>query len=158
MKHHPFLPPSRQRGFAYLAAVLILVALGGLSLAITRLSSTQQATAAMDVEQAYALQTARAGTEWGMYMAVVNNACPAAKQTLDFRSVNGFSVTVTCTLTQVNEGESSAGVAQTKNNFTLDAVACHAATCPDASKVANWDYVERRRVATVTVCGANTPC
>lgn len=150
--------PSRQAGFAYIAAIIILVALGGLTLTLTRLSTTQQATSAMDAQQAFALQTARAGTEWGMYMAVTGNACPASPTTLDFRNVNGFAVTVTCALRTINEGESTAGNAQVKNNFTLEAVACNSAACPNNTMVARSDYVERKRVAIVTVCGANTPC
>jgi MSHA biogenesis protein MshP len=148
---------SQQGGFAYIAAIIVLVALGGMSLAVTRLSTTQQATSAMDAQQAFALQTARAGTEWGMYMAVTGNACPADR-TLDFRGLNGFAVTVMCAAVQVNEGEASAGVAQVKNVMTVTATACNSAACPNDANVARSDYVERRRVATVAVCAANKPC
>lgn len=141
-----------QKGFAYIAAIVILVALSTLGITVTRLSTTQQTTTGQDAGQAFALQTARAGTEWGLYQALVYSSCVGgAGTTLDFRGTNGFSVNVTCTPTPFEEGESAPGVTVNKTAYTLTAVACNSNVCPDDSKVGRPDYVERKR--TVTACG-----
>ncbi|CAN7384612.1 MSHA biogenesis protein MshP [Pseudoduganella sp. LjRoot289] len=141
-----------QTGFAYIAAILILVALSTLGITVTRLSTTQQTTTAQDAGLAFALQTARAGTEWGLHRALVNSSCVGGTgTTLDFRATNGFSVTVTCWPFSFDEGESAPGVPLSKTAYTLSAVACNSSVCPDDSKASQPDYVERRR--TVTACG-----
>ncbi|SFV05087.1 hypothetical protein [Pseudoduganella namucuonensis] len=149
--------PQRQAGFAYIAAVLILVALSTLAITVTRLSTTQQTTAAQDALQGFALQTARAGTEWGLYQALKNSSC-VASQTLDYRSVNGFSVTVTCTRLPFNEGELAMNTPNAKSLYTISAIACNAAVCPNNALVGNTDYVERRRVATACTTALLAPC
>jgi MSHA biogenesis protein MshP len=152
--------PGRQRGFAYIAAILILVALSTLAITAVKLSTTQQSTSAQDAMSGYALQAARAGTEWGLYLALVNGNCAGANQTLDHRSAHGFAVTVSCTQTDFNEGESAPGVPIKKSTFTVTATACNAASCPDSSLVGKPDYVERKRtaVACATAAPALGPC
>lgn len=137
---------GRQRGFAYIAAILILVALSTLAITAVKLSTTQQSTSAQDAMGGYALQAARAGTEWGLYQALVNGSC-AASQTLDLRGVQGFAVTVNCAANPFNEGESAPGVSIAKTTYTVTATACNAASCPDNSLVGKPDYVERKRTA-----------
>lgn len=152
----------RQGGFAYIAAVLILVALSTLAITVSRLNSSQASTSAQDALQAHALQAARAGTEWGLYQALtLGNACAAA--TLNFADVSGFRVTVTCNRSAAyGEGLDGNGLPRSVFIYTIDAVACNAAVCPDNASATGRDYVERRRVLSVCVVGPiaapATPC
>ena len=58
----------------------------------------------------------------------------------------GLRVTVSCDSRLFNEGESAPGTPATVRVFTIDAVACTAATtCPDATAAVTSGYVERRR-------------
>lgn len=142
---------ARQAGFAYIAAIVILVVLSTLAITVTRLSTTQQTTSAQDASLAFALQTARAGTEWGLYQALQLGACNGAGTTLDFRNANGFSVRVTCSAFNFNEGVVDAGNAPLRKViYTVEAVACNSNACPNDALAGRPDYVERKRV--VTAC------
>ena len=97
---------------------------------------------------ARALQAARAGTEWGLYQAFKGSwtTCADASQTLDLSTDTGFRVTVSCTSSVFNEGETSPGVPRTVRLFTIDAVACNGATtCPHNTRATTQGYVERHR-------------
>lgn len=150
---------KRSAGFAYIAAVVLLVALATLGITVNRLSNTQQITAAEDAMQAYALQAARAGTEWGLYQALQSASC-ANSQTLDLRSSSGgFAVTVTCARNQYNEGVQSDGVSVRQINiYTIKAVACNSASCPNNAAAVSAGYVERARVVTLCATGVQAPC
>ncbi|QBE66666.1 MSHA biogenesis protein MshP [Pseudoduganella lutea] len=141
-----FRPPARQRGFGYIAALLIVVALGGLSLAVMRINNTQQVTGMMDLQSAHADQAARAGIEWGLYRALVSDTCAAG--VIDLTGVAGFRAAVTCERRVFSEGETAAGEPILKNLYRITATACNAATCPgNAAAVATPGYVERKRSA-----------
>lgn len=151
---------QRQSGFAYIAAIVLLIVVAGVCAALLRLSSTQQATVSQGLLGARANLAARAGIEWGLHR-VNNGVCNPLPQTLgDFVAASGFTVSVSCTQWTFNEGESAPGVAIAKTIFTINAVACNgAAAClpipTNAAVVSRPDYVERRRVATFcTVNGA----
>ena len=159
---------SRQRGFAYIAAVVLLLVVAGISVALLRLTSTQQSTVNQGLLAARANQAARAGVEWMMYR-IVNaspTGCPAAATLpahLDtFRADSGFRVSVTCTATAFNEGESAPGVAVAKRIYQIDAVACNSpgAQCPDATaaSVSAPDYVERRRSTSICMTTDGQDC
>lgn len=146
----------RQRGFGAIAAIVVLVILSLLAGAIVSVGSTQQLTSAQDVMSARAWQAARAGNEWGLYLALknqnwvgANTSCDSASRTatIDLRADAGVNVTVYCDSWLYNEGESVPGVAQPIRIYRIRAVACPAASCPasDAS-VAGIGYVERTRV------------
>ena len=153
----------RQSGFAYIAAIVLLIVVAGVCTALLRLSGTQQATVNQGLLGARANLAARAGIEWGFHR-LNNGVCNPLPQTLgDFVAASGFTVSVSCTQRTFNEGESAPGVAIVKTIFTIDAVACNgAATClpvpTDAAIVSRPDYVERRRIATVCRAGANNDC
>ena len=148
------LPPARQHGFGYIAAVLVVVALGGLALAVMRIGTTQQVTGAMDLQSAHADQAARAGLEWGLYRALVNDDCSAG--TISLAGVAGFRASVTCERRVFGEGETAAGDPVAKNLYRIEATACNAAACPGSSAVvATPDYVERKRSA--TACAVADP-
>ena len=151
---------QRQSGFAYIAAIVLLIVVAGVCAAVLRLSGTQQATVNQGLLGARANLAARAGIEWGIHRAS-NGVCSTAAQTLgDFVAASGFTVSVICTPLTFNEGESAPGVAIGKTIYEINAVACNgAAAClpvpTDAAIVARPDYVERRRMATIcTVDGA----
>ncbi|WP_342114821.1 MSHA biogenesis protein MshP [Pseudoduganella sp. OTU4001] len=145
-----------QKGFGYIAAVVVVVVLAGLGVAAARLSTTQQTGSNQDMLSARAWQAARAGTEWGMYRALRNQSCAAAT-TLNMG--NGFRVTVNCTAKVFFEGEyesapdSGVFLPQGKTAFTITATACNSNACPDNAGVTSLEYTERSRV--VTACSLN---
>ena len=147
--------PSSQRGFAYIAAVVLLVVVAGIAVALLRLTETQRSTVNGALLGAHANLTARAGLEWAF--RDLPNRCDQPPVTLnDFSYATGFRVTLTCTVSPFTEGDqldpgTEPGTAPRKIRiYRIEAVACNSAgNCPDASSVKRPDYVERARVATV---------
>lgn len=96
---------KRQRGVSIIAAVFFLVLFAAIAAAMVSLTTTSNATSALDVQGSRAYQAARAGLEWGIYQVLDPNnttatsataalpACPGAA----FPGVTGFTVTVVCT-------------------------------------------------------------
>jgi len=142
----------QHRGFGVIAAIFVLVILSALAAAIVRFGSGAQTTSAQAVLAARALQAARAGTEWGLYQAFKGSwtACSSASQTLDLGTDLGFHVTVSCDSRSYNEGLQSSGATRAVRVYTVDAVACNSATCPDNSRATSPGYVERRRQVQAT--------
>lgn len=147
----------QQRGFGYIAAIVILVILAMLGISAARLTNTQQSGMVQDVLSSRALQAARAGTEWGLYRALNGGSCTTT--TLDLISQNGFRVTVVCTSFVVREGQfedpASPGtmLPQSKTIYNIEATACNSTACPNPAVVQTLEYTERRRV--VTACSLN---
>lgn len=140
---------QRQRGFAAIAAIMILVILAIVSAGLVKLGTTQQVTSAQDILSARAWQAARAGNEWGLYQALRASpkVCTGAAATLNLSATAGFRVTVTCTAQSFNEGELSAGVARSISIYTIEAVACNSSSaCPDAAMADKANYIERKRI------------
>ena len=136
-----------QTGLGVIAAIMILVILGGLSAAIISLSTGQQLASAQDVLSAQAWQVASAGTEGGLFRALQNNTCDLQNwASADYPT---FSVTVNCTFSDYNDGETSPGVARVLRVFRIEATACNGfvGACPDNAAAASVGYVERQRVA-----------
>jgi MSHA biogenesis protein MshP len=134
-----------------IAAIVVLVLLAALAAAIVRIGGTAQSTQAQDILGARAWQAARAGNEWGLYQALKGSwaTCTTQSQTLDVSADTGMHVTVSCSSTLYNEGETSPGVAQTRRVYTIDAVACNASVCPDNTAALQVGYIERRRLVQV---------
>ncbi len=132
------LERKRQKGFALVSAIFILVALAALGGFIATVSSTQHIGSALDLDGARAYQAARAGTEWGVAGAINASACAP---TTSIGTVNGMAVTVLCTtLATGNVIETGLG-----SIYQVTAIACNqpvAGVCPGAVGGAN--YVERR--------------
>lgn len=137
---------SRSRGFGSIAILVILVMLAALAAAIVRLSASAQTSSALDTLGARADQAARAGVEWGLYQVYRGSwtTCSGASQTLDLRADMGMVVTVNCTSTTYNEGETSPGVPKPLRVYTIDATGCNSSTCPDNVRAVQGRYVERR--------------
>ncbi|SFC72620.1 MSHA biogenesis protein MshP [Massilia yuzhufengensis] len=151
----------RQSGFAYIAAVILLVVVAGVCVALLRLSGTQQDTVNQAVLGARASLAARAGIEWGFYQ-LRTGACNAApRQLTDVEAESGFRVTVSCSFLDFSEGEDSAGSPVAKRSVRVEAVACNSGgSCPsfDPAVLTRPDYVERRRVATTCTMGGANLC
>lgn len=152
---------KRQYGFGMIAAIVVLVILATLAAAIVAIGNTQQITTAQDVLSTRAWQAARAGNEWGLYLALnkqdwvgASTPCNTAARTatLDLTADTGFQVTVSCDSWSYNEGESVPGVPQAVRIYRITAVACPVAPCPstNATLVSGLGYVERRRVVLAT--------
>ena len=149
----------RQSGFAYIAAVVLLVVVAGISVALLRLSATQQQTVNQNLLGVRASLAARGGMEWGLYQLRAN-ACFGDRTLTDFMADTGFRVRVSCSVRSFNEGESAPGTPIVKNAYRIEAVACNAASCPTTTgaDVVRPDYVERRRVATVCLTATGVGC
>lgn len=150
-----------QRGFAYIAAVIFLVVIAGISVALLRLTETQQSTINGSLLAARASLAARAGVEWGANRAAT--LCSTGNTLTDFRADSGFLVTVGCSVRTFNEGVSGqlGEKIVVRRIYTIDAVACNgsAASCPDDDSVPRADYVERKRVASICLTDTtNAPC
>lgn len=107
------LDRSRQRGFAAIAAIFLVVALAALGAFMVTFSNTQQVTLAQDVQGSRAYWAARAGLEWG----IVNSATAAAAigadcsgaamptPTTTTLTIEGFTVAITCPRTAYVDGD-----------------------------------------------------
>lgn len=146
-------PRTHQSGVSAVAAIVAVALLALLSTAILRFSFGQHMASALDVQSAKAWQTAKAGTEWGLFQVLQGagvwrtaSACNGASHTLDLSAWSGFRVTVQCAATDYSEGERAAGVPQTMRNIRIVATACNAtAPCPNNGAAVTPGYVERVR-------------
>ncbi|WP_306391591.1 MSHA biogenesis protein MshP [Telluria beijingensis] len=156
----------RQTGFAYIAAVVLLVVVAGLAVALLRLTATQQATVNQALLGARASLAARGGVEWAFN--VLGTQCqpaPTSTTLTQFQAESGFQVTITCSYSTYFEGErirlpgpggdpEQVADPLAKRIYRISAVACNGggASCPEqGAAAAAADYVERARVATVCV-------
>lgn len=143
---------NRQSGFGMIAAIVILVILASLGAALANFGAVQQTSSVQDVMSARAWQAAKAGNEWGLYQAFKGSwtTCNNQTQTLDLTASAGFRVTVTCTSSVFNEGETATGP-RTVRIFQIVSVACNSSsTCPDNSLATTRNYVERAREVIAT--------
>ena len=143
MKRNVDLHARGQRGLGAIAAILVLVVLAVIAAAVVRLASTQQTGFAQQLDAARAGQAAQAGLEWGLFRALRNGSC-AASAGFDIAEL-GMHVNVSCSAGSFKEGLDDSGAVQARTVYTIDAVACNAATCPDAARAVTSTYVERRR-------------
>ncbi len=145
-----------QQGLGMITAIIILVILAAFAGAMVTFGTTQQLTSAQDVMSVKAWQAAKAGNEWGLYMALNSGtgwasgaACTpfTTPQTKDINLSTdlGFSVTVTCSAAEFNEGE--VPVTLGPNKITLYTIT---STAINGAPVASPGYVERRRVVIAT--------
>ncbi|WP_343729492.1 agglutinin biogenesis protein MshP [Duganella sp.] len=134
----------KSRGVAMLTAIFLLVVVAGLGVAVVTLTTSQQAGSALDVQGQRAYQAARAGIEWGLYIAqrpvlqnpndpTVTAVCPPASSFgfPNADTLSAFTVTVTCQATG--------------GHLVIRATACNQ---PDAANtclnpVRGADYVQR---------------
>jgi MSHA biogenesis protein MshP len=152
----------RADGFAYIAAIVFLVVLAGFALAVLRLADTEQVTVNQAVLGARANQAARAGLEWAFFrLKPAGTNCNAVSPNPDLKPATGFVVIVRCQMRTYSEGLDASGAAVSKTIFELAATACNSAgtACNGSSAdLANPDYVERRRSASICVASNGTDC
>jgi MSHA biogenesis protein MshP len=89
-----------QNGFAAIAAIFLVVVLAALGTFMVTFSNTQQLTSTQDLQGTRAFWAARAGLEWGVgaVSAVAVPSSITSSTCGNTLSVDGFSVTVTCTV------------------------------------------------------------
>jgi MSHA biogenesis protein MshP len=128
MKPHP----SAQHGFAAIAAIFLVLMLAALGAFMVGFSNTQQLTSAQDLQGSRAYWAARAGLEWGLTNHKAAAACSAASTVL---TIEGFTVTVSCTMSTYVDSGLTPGVPPRIFQFTATAVS--------AGAVGGVGYTER---------------
>jgi MSHA biogenesis protein MshP len=141
----------RDKGFAIIVALFVLVTLAGLGAAMLSVTTSQHSGQAQDIVAARAFQAARSGLDWGVFQVSNNTAgtfatnCaggPASQTFSSLPDLPGLWVEVTCTSTVYSEGLASPRI------YSLVATACTTASCPNTSSP-NVQYIERQLVASV---------
>ncbi len=120
-----------------LTAIFLLVVIAMLGAYIASVATTQQTTAALDVQGAKAYQSAYAGIQWGAFQVLRNGSCTGTSFALT-GNLSGFAVTVACTQTAYTENGSG------RNVYRLTSTGCsppNASACPGTS---SGYYVERQ--------------
>lgn len=90
----------KQRGFAIISAIFLVIMLGTIALALFAISSSMHQSAALQVREAKALNAARAGIEYAAYQEISAGVDSAACNSATTLNLNGFSVIVSCSGTQ----------------------------------------------------------
>lgn len=140
---------KRKRGSSLVAAIFLLVVIAGLGVFMLSIYSAQQRTSSMDVRGARAYQAAKAGIEWGSYQIMLpeNSSptlapynCVGVMGTPTFAgSLQGYSVSVSCSQTTTTEGNNTIRV------YQITATAS-AGTAPAP------DFVERQMTGRIATC------
>ncbi len=147
MKYFVSACRSRERGFALVTAIFIVVVLAVLGVMMVTVGSMQRATVTTAAQGTRAYYAARAGIEWGIFQALntplgttcgLDPATVATVFTLSASGLNGFSVRVTCTYTQHRE--------RSPPNYSVFVITSTATS----SNFADADYVSRTLNTTVT--------
>ncbi len=147
------LEPGRQRGFAVVSGLFILVVLAVLGAAIASISTRQQVGSAVELNTARAYQAARAGLEWGAFSVLipappaapavdVPPACFATRNIALTGELAGFVASVEC----ARSGPLTDGAAS-RTFYQLRATACNSPTagsCAATPVSPAATYVERR--------------
>lgn len=134
-RHTPIA--RRQRGFALVAAIFLVVVLALLGIFLVRVGGVQHQTVNIALLGARAFEAARTGIEWGAFQALNAASCTTTTLNLTEGGLNGFDVDVTCTSSTHSE------TGDTYNVYVIDAVA-------NDGTYGQPDFVSRRMQATVT--------
>ncbi len=147
-------------GFGLIAAIAILVILATLGAFIISVTGLRDQGTALDILGSRALQAARAGVEWNMYVIqnaetnpTVNPPYICAPMTLN--SGNGlggvlsdFTVSVSCTTTLPGNLGTEGG--NTVRVYQITSIACNSGACPNGAGGAA--YVERKLTVLTETC------
>jgi MSHA biogenesis protein MshP len=131
------MPPGRERGFALVAAIFLIVVLALLGVFIVRVSGVQHQTVNIALLGSRAFEAARTGIEWGAFQALDSASCDTNTLNLTEGGLDGFDVEVTCT---------SSTHTETGNTYDVYVIDVEAT----AGTYGTPDYVSRRMQATVT--------
>jgi MSHA biogenesis protein MshP len=96
----------RGSGFALVPALFLIVVVGLLAVVAVRVTTAQQETVTLGLQQARALAAARAGIDWAAFNAL-NGSCAGGTLTLPGASLAGYTVVVTCVSTAFTDGGGS---------------------------------------------------
>ena len=90
-----------ERGFSLVIAIFVVLVLAALGAFAVRVGANQQQTSDFTLLNARAQSAADSGIEYGVNQALVAGSCPVPATTLNLTAVglNGFTVTVTCIVT-----------------------------------------------------------
>lgn len=119
------LPLRQQRGAALITAIFLLLMFAGLSAWMLELTASQQTQLAQDVQGSRALQAARAGMEYGFYQVLTPSTAPAVCPTFTPLTVEGFTVTVNCSLSTFSENDISSSTNATLSLYEITATASY---------------------------------
>lgn len=130
----------RNRGFAAISAVFILVVLAGLGVALVTISGGQQRSQAYDVLGMQAYQAAHAGVEDALYEVLRNSRCPPTPGYQLTGGLAAFRVDIVCAASPVLTDPGNISI------YQITVTACNRGACPAA---AGDGYVERQLRASV---------
>ena len=150
------------RGFALFAAIAILVILAALGAFVVSVTGLGSQSVSLDLLGTRALNAARAGVQWNMYLIQnpentnpssgpfnARYSCPGTATDLNFGGVlSDFTVSVTCTTTTATESGNALWV------YQIVAVSCNFPTggaCPNGAST-SASYVERQITALTGTC------
>ncbi len=140
------MPPQRQRGFALMTALFVVVVLGMLAVFMLRLSVLQQTTVTYAVQGLRAYYAARSGIEWGVHQALT--APGSCMNPYPGFNVGVYTVTVRCTPDGPGDGASPVPGTYTEGGppyqvYRISAVA-------EYDGYGSSDYIRREIETTVT--------
>ena len=137
--------PTRQRGFALIAGVFLIVVMAGLATTATVLSRQMWSQRAQEQLNVDAYWAAHAGLHHGLYQALQSGSCPASSSVTPTDWGGRFTVTITCATSTASDGG-------TITFYQLSATACNrTGSCPGT--VGDF-YVERQLSAVIEAGGA----
>jgi MSHA biogenesis protein MshP len=131
----------RDRGFAAISAVFILVVLAGLGAALVSIFAGQQSGQAYDVLGTKAYQAAHAGMENALYEVLHNGACPATSSYALGGALGDFHVNISCPSSPPSFNDGG-----TITIYDITVTSCNRAACPGTP---GDGYVERQLRASV---------
>lgn len=119
-----------------------------MAIGVFAINGYSQKSLAFDVSDTKAYFAAKAGLEYGSYMASKMNSCSSTPQTINLSSSYfiGFKATYSC----VEKTSDEAGVSQTY--YTITSFGCNTSgtNCPEgAGRPSSEDYVEKSMVSVV---------
>lgn len=97
---------NKNTGFALPAAIFFIVIVLLIVTFMAKIQDNQVSTFSLGLQGSKAYFAASSGIEWAAYIATTTSACP----TVSAPTVNGFSLTTTCTKTGYAEGSASNNV------------------------------------------------
>lgn len=133
----------RDRGFALMLAIFMIVTLAAIGLYLVTISTGQVQAVSQDEQAARAYQAARAGLEWGAFQRLRNSTCSSSNLTLTPAGLSGFRAEVTCAAIG-SETEGTTAV----NVYLITSKGCNANPCSPATPAST--YVEREMQITIT--------
>jgi len=150
---------KRQGGFAFIAALFLLVVLGAFVAFVTTISMNAQSSGAIAVQGARAYEAARAGIEWATYQILdprqaiygAVSTPPACFATPSTPSLPGdlsqFSLTVTCNRYPANSATPNYYEEGSLRTVVYDVTATATQGTPGSA-----EYVERQLQVRVEQC------